>query len=80
VFGGVFFFVVFFLTEPPSLSESQGNTVNTPVNFEIIQKFKTLNYIIPVGYPLQVQVIHHQKDRALRRQLMKNGEKTSVIC
>jgi hypothetical protein len=42
------FFLLFFvvlLTEPLSLSESQGNTVNTTVTFEIIQNFKTLNYI-----------------------------------
>jgi hypothetical protein len=33
---------------------STANTVNITVTFEIIQNFTTLNYIIPMGYPLQV--------------------------
>ena len=35
---------------------STANTVDIPVTFDIIQDFKTLNYIIPVGYPLRVRV------------------------
>ena len=35
---------------------STANTVDIPVTFDIIQDFKTLNYIIPVGYPLWVRV------------------------